>query len=629
MIFSIIIASLFTPVTSVPEVLDSAVIVAEHIRKEVPMTFSEMKSEELEKEQSSYSLPMKLGLLPSVVSTSEGGTGLGYSNIRIRGIGAYHTNVTLNGITLNDAESQEVFWVNIPAISSILESVTVQRGLGTSSNGPGAFGASINMDSFTDHGKEGGNAEISYGSFNTFTGSISVSSGRTAKGFWAQGTYNYQHSDGYIRNSMANVHSIYASAGWSGEKDSFRFTFLQGIQCTGITWNGVPFDKYDSDRTFNICGPGDTDNYRQGHFQLKYIHSFNGNLSLDATLNYTPGYGYYRIDGENDHLKNRLGVLKADLIYDNRTLRINSGVYLSAYKGLHYGNTYSNDAIKKELDVFVRGEFKLPCRLLLFGDIQYRTLRYSMKGPDEYGHNLDMDKSFGFFNPRAGVSWIPFKNSKIYASVAFGNREPARADYQADPGVRPEKMRDWEAGAELSWKIFSAGINLYWMRYTDMLVETGELDASGYAIKTNISGGLRRGVELSGKINVRDFFSFENNFTFSSSRTSEGNPMLLSPDFVGMFGISCRKLLGTRIGVTHKFVGKQFWDNSGNSGHLIPAYNTATLSIDRDFYPGKGIMNISFVIDNLWNNFYYSYAYAWGVFPQPPRTVCVRVRYNL
>ena len=275
------------------EKLDSIVVSASRAGKATPVTYT------------MNSLPMTLNLQPSVVTSVEGGTGLGYSKLTIRGSKGSQINVTLNGITLNDAESQEVFWVNIPALTSLLSSVQVQRGLGTSANGAGAFGASINMSTASVGAEPTGRMELSFGSFGTFIATASASTGLLPGGWYAQGAYSRGYTKGYIRNAKADVQSALAVIGKMWENNSFRLTWLMGEQHTGITWLGISREQMEKDRTYNPAGAyydalgnefyydNETDNYCQHHLQANFTHRFPGQLTWSTTLNFTKGDGYF------------------------------------------------------------------------------------------------------------------------------------------------------------------------------------------------------------------------------------------------------------------------------------------------------------------------------------------------
>ena len=465
------------------ERLDSVVVSSSRAGKNTPVTFTMVGKEELRRSNPLNSLPMNLALQPSVVSLNEGGTGLGYSKMTVRGSKGSQINVTLNGITLNDAESQEVFWVNIPALSSMISSVQLQRGLGTSANGAGAFGASINMSTAAVGSDPFGSAEMSVGSYGTFISTFAAGTGLTKSGVYFNAAYSRGLTDGYIRNAYADVQSAMAVLGWMRGNNSLRLTYLMGDQKTGITWEGISLEQYEQDRRYNPAGEyydefgnvhyydNETDNYAQHHLQLNYTHSFTERLAWSTTFNYTRGDGYYEnykagksfskylmqnpvIDGveydEGDFitreaLANDYFVLNSDLRYSADRLNLTAGVNLSRYDGDHIGSVlwsnilgdsydydshewYLNRGLKHEANAFVRGEMLFADCLTSYADLQYRGVWLEMSGPEDDGVLLDHNDNWQFFNPRAGLSWRLNPASRVYASAALGHREPGRSD---------------------------------------------------------------------------------------------------------------------------------------------------------------------------------------------------------
>ena len=461
------------------ERLDSVVVSTSRAGKDTPVTFTMIGKESLSRTNPLNSLPMNLSLQPSVVSVNEGGTGLGYSKMTVRGSKGSQINVTLNGITLNDAESQEVFWVNIPALSSMISSVQLQRGLGTSANGAGAFGASINMSTASVGADPFATAEMSVGSYGTFISTFAAGTGLMKSGIYFNAAYSRGLTDGYIRNAYADVQSAMAVLGWMNERNSLRLTWLMGDQHTGITWEGISLEQYETDRRYNPAGEyydclgnvhyydNETDNYAQHHFQLNYTRSFTDRLTWSTTFNYTRGDGYYENykagksfskylmeapDGyeEGDFitreaLANDYYVLNSDLRYASERLNLTAGVNLSRYDGDHIGKVlwnnvlgdsfdygshewYLNNGLKQESSAFVRGEFLCFEGLTAYADLQYRGVWLTMSGPEDDGVLLDHKDDWQFFNPRAGLSYRWSSSSRVYASAAMGHREPGRSD---------------------------------------------------------------------------------------------------------------------------------------------------------------------------------------------------------
>ena len=563
------------------ERLDSVVVSASRAGRQTPVTYENVGKGALEATNPLNSLPMTLNLLPSVVTYNEGGTGLGASAMTIRGSKGSQINVTLNGITLNDAESQEVFWMNIPALTSLLSSVQVQRGLGTSASGAGAFGASINMNTAFVTPDPWADVSFSAGSYNTFITTLAASTGRTQKGFYASGAYSYNTTDGYIRNALVRSRSAFAALGWLGRRNSVRLTYLMGRQRSGITWDGIDLEQYAKDRTYNPAGeyydelgnvyyyPNQTDNYAQHHLQLQFTHAFTDALTVSATADYTRGDGYdeyykmnrklrnFGIDpGQADprsdmtyrkKMDNDLFVGQATLRYKTDRLNVTGGLNLSHYIGGHWGevlwvktldsfqkeNWYRNTGRKTDGSAFVRAEYSPLPWLTAYADLQYRGIRYRIDGTDddflEYGaapaDRLDYDQTWHFFNPRAGVS-ASWGRHTLYASAAVGHREPGRGDIKENvkgegAPIRPEAMLDVELGWRFEGKTLHASANLYAMEYRDMLLETGRLSSGGYAIKENVDRAWRRGLELSAAWMPLRWLKADGNLTLSLNQIKD------------------------------------------------------------------------------------------------------------
>ena len=380
------------------ERLDSVVVVASRAGENTPVTYTMVGKDELVRSNPINSLPMNLSLQPSVISTNEGGTGLGYSKMTVRGSKGSQINVTLNGITLNDSESQEVFWVNIPSLSTLLSSVQLQRGLGTSANGAGAFGASVNMSTASVGTSPFATADFGYGSYNTFTSAVAAGTGLTKSGVYFNAAYSRNFTDGYIRNAKANVQSAMATLGWMNASNSLKLTWLMGKQHTGITWNGIDLETYEHDRRYNSAGEyydykrnvdgsyvldadgnkivnsthyydNETDNYTQHHLQLNYTHQFANGLSWSTTLNYTKGDGWYdqyktgkkfKKYGMADYapsgiktsdfiinkcMDNQYFVAKTDLNCKTDFSSITAGISWSRYDGGHFGKVLYSEVL--------------------------------------------------------------------------------------------------------------------------------------------------------------------------------------------------------------------------------------------------------------------------------------------
>ena len=735
--------------TEKSEKLDSVVVSVSRAGRNTPVTYTSVGREELLGSPSGSSLPMILSLQPSVVTTNEGGTGLGYSKMTVRGSKGSQVNVTLNGITLNDGESQEVFWVNIPSLGRIVGNVQLQRGLGTSANGAGAFGASVNMNTSFVDALPSASCEFSYGSFATRMSTVSFSSGMTPSGVYASFLYSTGNTDGYIRNAWADVGSLFGVLGWMRGNNSLRFTVLSGKQHTGITWNGIPLAKLESDRTYNSAGgwvdafggihyyDNESDNYVQTHYQLNYTHRFSRGLFWSTTFNFTKGDGYYEqykaghdYDGYPGEKLEKFGfatpyvvggvsykrsdfltrkfmdngckVINTTLKYTGGRTELSGGLYLSDYDGDHFGRVlwskvhgdnydypdewYRNNGRKRDATAFARAEWRAASWLTAYAEMQGRIVNLRMTGIDDEFSDVTFARTWHFFNPRAGIT-ARFEAHKAYASVALGHREPGRSDLmeQAEsanaPGgtgevpLKPERMVDAELGYFYGSSSFSGGVNLYCMEYRDMLLETGRISTTGYYIKDNVGRSWRRGVEFSFAWKPVRILSVDGNLTLSTNKIRDysywldtyddavnWNPvldaqghkvqtrvdcgtvtMLMSPSITGMARAEIKPFgENFKAGLTGKYVGSQYWDNTESAERRIPAYFVLDGFVEKIIPVKGGRISAALFLNNILDREYYADAWVYravfangdpeyreeGLFPQAPFNLSVRLRFE-
>ena len=707
------------------ETLDSAIVSSSRAGKSTPVTYTMVVRDELHSSNPSASLPMVLNLQPSVVTYNEGGTGLGNSAMTIRGVKGSQINVTLNGVTLNDAESQEVFWVNIPSLTSLISTVQLQRGLGTSASGSGAFGASVNMNTAFVTPDPFASVDISGGSYNTFMATVAAGTGLTSKGLYASAAYSRGTTDGYIRNAFVGSQSAFITLGYLKGRNSLKFTYLMGDQRSGITWDGISIEQYEKDRRHNDAGAytdengntcyydNQTDNYTQHHLQLNYTRSLSDPLTWTTTLNYTRGDGYdeylktdkklssYGIYSDpplrgdviyRKRMGNNYYVLNSDLRYRAENLDLTGGISLSRYDGVHdgvlgyYGPSYNPEraiidfsngakwydysARKKDYSAFLRGEKKVFGKGTLYADLQYRRVDFMLRGMDDDFADIGYDDTWNFFNPRAGLSWDFSSSQRVYASIALGHREPGRSDIKEnikgvaeENPIRPEKMVDIEASYKYSGSSFSASAGIYLMEYQDILLETGRLSTSGYAIKENVPRGWRRGVELVSTWAPASWVRADANLTLSTNRlkdytsyveVSDGEKfethainygetdMLLSPSVVGMAKLTFFPFRRTSVSIDGKYVGSQYIDNTMREEMKIPAYFVSNFTASYDIPLPKGMLTLTGYVNNIFNNLYYAYGWRWesyskaadviysgiGVYPQAPCNAFLKLSYR-
>ncbi len=534
--------------------------------EKAPFTKTTISKKDIEKINLGQDIPFLLNQTPSVVVNSDAGNGVGYTGIRIRGTDATRINVTLNGIPYNDAESQGLFFVNLPDFASSVNSIQVQRGVGTSTNGAGAFGATINMS--TNEVQENAYAEInnSYGSFNTWKNTLKAGTGLINNQFTVDARLSRISSDGYVDRASSELNSWYTSAAWLKEKISLRFNAFSGKEKTYQAWNGVPEEMLKTDRTYNPSGtekPGtpydnETDNYKQDHYQLFFNQKFSEKLTLNLALFYTRGKGYYEqykaaVDyadyglpypvigtetiTETDivrqlWLDNHFYGNTFSLQYKDPSREIIFGGGFSKYDGNHYGKIiwaseggiekdyrwYDLTAFKTDINLYGKWQEQLAKYFYAFADLQYRHVSYELNG-FRNSPSLFINEKWNFLNPKLGLSYVRNEWSG-YLSYAVANKEPNRDDFEAGLDQQPvyETLNDFELGIEKRNAVYSFGITGYYMRYKNQLILTGMINDVGAYTRTNIPKSYRLGIELQGRWRPTDWFSISGNLNLSENK---------------------------------------------------------------------------------------------------------------
>ncbi|MBL0128397.1 MAG: TonB-dependent receptor [Flavobacteriales bacterium] len=507
-------------------------------------------------------LPYVLDQQPSVVSTSDGGTGIGYTYLRIRGTDGTRTNITVNGVPFNDPESQGAFLVNMPDLVTSAEDIEIQRGVGTSTNGPAAFGASVNVRTTAVKREPWALVGVSGGSFNTQRYSVSAGTGLVNDHFSLDVRLSSITSDGYVDRASADLKSYFLQGAWIGAKRSLRIITFRGKELTYQAWGGVPRDVIDTNRTYNgYTYANEVDHYDQTHYQLLFDQQLGANTKVNLTLFRVLGAGYfeqYRADDDLATYGIAPAVINGDTIttsdfirrrwLDNTLTGANASAEITFgahrlvlggsyahYEGAHFGEViwaryagatnigdryYQDDARKTDGNAFAKLNYAINPRLDVFGDLQMRHVahRLSMFNTDFVA--TPQTVAYTFFNPKAGVLWKVNATDKAYASVAVANREPDREDLvETTPESRPrsEQLVDYELGYERRSARFSGGVNLYYMDYRDQLVLTGELNDVGAALRTNVKSSYRTGVELTFAAQLTKRLTWRGNATLSSN----------------------------------------------------------------------------------------------------------------
>jgi iron complex outermembrane receptor protein len=518
-------------------------------------TYTNLSKKELAKNNLGQDLPFLLNQTPSAVITSDAGAGVGYTGIRIRGSDATRINVTLNGIPLNDAEDQGSYFIDLPDLASSVDNIQIQRGVGTSTNGAGAFGASINIQTTTRQDTAYAQLDNSVGSYSTVKNTVSLGSGLVGNHFTFDGRLSRIKSNGYIDRASSDLKSYFLSGAYYGKNTLVRLNVFSGSEKTYQAWDGVPEDKLLSgNRTYNELGlmpnggfyNNQTDNYIQNHYQLLFNQKLSDKLSFNGALHYTKGSGYYeeyKIGQSVDNYGLTPVIMGGDTIKSTdlvRRLWLNNDFYgitynlnyqaqknlnftlggaYNEYRGQHYNRIewtqqstnitpdyeYSrNNAFKTDFNIFGKVNYQLD-KLNLYADLQYRRVYYSFLGFDQNLNNVQQAATLNFFNPKLGLSYQIDLANNLYASFAVGNHEPNRDDYvNSTPASRPkaETLYDFEAGYRTRQGTFTGGINGFYMLYNNQLVLTGSLNDVGAAIRSNVKDSYRAGVELDGRVQL-------------------------------------------------------------------------------------------------------------------------------
>jgi iron complex outermembrane receptor protein len=554
------------PVENLEEVLIKAVRVA----ADSPITHSNIDKQELEKRNLGQDIPIMLNFLPSVVTSSDAGAGVGYTYIRVRGSDASRVNVTLNGIPFNDAESQGTFFVNLPDFTSSVQSLQLQRGVGTSTNGSGAFGASLNM--ITDAVSEKGNGEFSnsFGSYNTRKHNVKFSTGLLRDHIELAGRLSTIQSDGYIDRAASNLKSYFLQGVYSGENTLVKAITFGGHEETYQAWNGIDAETLANDRTYNPSGmytddegniqfyDKEVDDYTQDHYQLLWNQKFSKHWRTNIALNYTYGRGYFEqykegeafedygfepveIDGEivnstnlirRRWLNNNFYAANANINYKDDSVDAILGAFYSYYGGDHFGEViwaeytggseirdryYSGNGDKNEFTVFGKTTYRLNDTWTVFGDLQGRFISYRTSGITSDLVPLVIQQKYNFFNPKVGATYQMDQKNQFYFSYGRANREPRRSDFEQ--GIfTAEKLDDFELGWRNGSERAKINTNVFYMDYKDQLVLTGAIDDVGAPIRATSGKSFRLGLEIDVDIKISEKIKFFPNVALSTNK---------------------------------------------------------------------------------------------------------------
>lgn len=561
-----------------PFLADELIVSATRVTRDEPVSHVNLDREQIEEMNTGRDMPYIIAQTPSVVTTSDAGAGIGYTGLRIRGVDQTNINVTINGIALNDAESHGVYWVDVPDLASSLTDIQIQRGVGTSTNGSGAFGATINLQTENINEDPYGEINLGYGSFNTIKSNVRFGSGMLNNRWWVEGRLTKINSEGYIDRATTDLRSYFLTGGFNNGKTSIKAVLFGGHERTYQAWNGIDSAQLADNRKFNPAGAkyddlgnirgfydNEVDNYDQDHYQIHLNQKISNSIRLNVALHYTYGRGYYENYRSGDALStygidsilvggvylntsdvvvrqwlsNHYYGSTFNLNYQRKGFTADFGGAANGYDGDHFGELvwarfsgdaepddeyYFNNGLKNDYNLY----FKLSKRLgdfSVFADLQYRFVSYRVIGHDEYAGNVGLSDSLSFFNPKIGVNYSWNIKHRLFYSFAVGNREPNRNDYigALPDKAKPERLYDNEFGYRYSFGSSWLQANLYYMYYIDQLVLTGGINNVGEALRSNIGESYRAGIELSGSLFITSRLLFRPNITFSSNKNLDFN----------------------------------------------------------------------------------------------------------
>ena len=683
---------------------DEVIVSATRVTDRSGMAYANVTAEAIEKQNLGQDLPVLLNFTPSLVSTSDAGGGVGYTGMRIRGTDATRINVTVNGIPYNDPESQGVFLVNMPDIASSVSSIQIQRGVGTSTNGAGAFGATVNVS--TNEFRREAYAELvnSYGSFNTRKHTVKVGTGLLNERFTVDARLSQVKSDGFVDRARSDLRSYYLSGGYFGKKSFVRLNVFSGKEVTYQSWYGSPESRVRGDRegmlayiernglseseaqnllnsdsrTYNYYTyPNQVDNYKQDHYQLLSSHTLNKNLTLNLNGFLVRGLGYFEEYKNGERLsKYQIAnvvvgsdtITSSDLVrrrwLDNyfygttfsldynsfNKITANFGGGLNKYDGDHYGQViwaryagnseigqryYFNKGTKTDFNLYGKVYYQFTEKLNAFGDAQVRRVNHQIEGQENAGNSFNFDKTFTFFNPKAGLNYQISERSTAYASYSIGHREPNRDDFtESTTQIQPEAetLRDLEAGFRTQSSKLAFSANYYFMDYKNQLVLTGQVNDVGNSIRVNVPNSYRMGLELEGGIALNRAWKWNANVTFSQNKIANFTEYVVdydnggyqeiqhgktdisfSPNVIAGSQLTYASLKNVELALLTKYVGKQYLDNTSSEDRILEAYLTNDIRFIWTLTPkwAKQI-SVSALFNNILNETYASNGYTFG-----------------
>ena len=647
-------------------VLDEVLVSAVRATSSIPVTFSNLSKKELAKRNLGQDIPVLLNYLPSVISSSDAGAGVGYTYLNVRGSNSERINVTINGIPYNDPESHGTFWVNLGDFASSTENLQLQRGVGTSTNGSGAFGASLNILTDANSENAGGEISNSFGSYGTRKHTVKFTTGKINEHLEVSGRFSNIHSDGYVDRAFTDLKSYFLQASYKDENTLIKAVSFGGAERTYQSWSGLDPQQLMEDRRQNpYTYENEVDNYKQNHYQIHWNEQLNSHWSTNLGLNYTKGAGFFEqykaaenaadfnnlIEDGSDvivrrWLDNDFYVLNFNTNYRDERLNFISGISYGKYTGDHFGEViwgsnlasgvffgdryYFSDAKKTDMSVFSKATYEINEKVAAYLDLQGRFVSYKTAGLTSNRNPLDVNAKFNFFNPKAGFIYKIAAQNSVYLSYARANREANRNDFE-NGASSPEILDDIELGWRYKSDQIQLNTNIYYMRYKNQLVLTGAIDDVGAPIRATSGKSYRLGLEIDADIKLNNQFSIKSNAAFSTNKNEDftapidgnlinlGNtPLSFSPNVIAGNMLVYQPSNNLQISFLSKYVGEQFMSNLNSSVSkldVLDSYFTSDLNFVYEIATKKvfDAIIISGLINNIFNTeyvdrgYYYTY----------------------
>ena len=652
-------------------ILDEVLVSAVRATSSIPVTYSNLSKKELAKRNLGQDIPILLNYLPSVISSSDAGAGIGYTYLNVRGSNSERINVTINGIPYNDPESHGTFWVNLGDFASSIENLQLQRGVGTSTNGSGAFGASLNI--LTDAVSENAGGEISnsFGSYGTRKHTVKFTTGKINEHLEVSGRLSNIHSDGYVDRAFTDLKSYFIQGSYNDENTLIKAISFGGAERTYQSWYGLDPQQLKEDRRQNpYTYENEVDDYKQNHYQLHWNEQINSRWSTNLGLNYTKGAGFFEqfkadenaadfnnlIEDDSDvivrrWLDNDFYVLNFNTNYKDEKINLISGISYSNYTGDHFGEViwgsnlasgasfgdhyYFSDAKKTDMSIFSKATYEINEKVSAYLDLQGRFVNYQTKGLTSDRNPIDVNAKFNFFNPKAGLIYKIATQNSLYLSYARANKEANRNDFEN--GISsPEILDDIELGWRYKSEQVQLNTNIYYMIYKNQLVLTGAIDDVGAPIRATSGKSYRLGLEIDADIKLNEQFSLKSNAAFSSNKNQDftapinGNlvnlgdtPLSFSPNVILGNMVVYQPSKNLQISFLSKYVGEQFMSNLNSSVSkldVLDRYFTCDLNFVYEIATKKvfDAIIISGIINNIFNTeyvdrgYYYTYDDTWS-----------------